>query len=60
MGESLTLIRRPAKLFGLEDKNAIGKRLDERVRGLDWESLTRSGGPRQSRHGNFLSCESFY
>jgi two-component system, sporulation sensor kinase E len=33
------------KLFGLEPRDAIGKRLDERVRGLDWESLTRSGGP---------------
>jgi two-component system, sporulation sensor kinase E len=33
------------ELFGLEAKESIGKRLDERVRGLDWESLTRSGGP---------------
>jgi two-component system, sporulation sensor kinase E len=33
------------KLFGLEATDAIGKRLDERVRGLDWESLTHSGGP---------------
>jgi signal transduction histidine kinase len=33
------------ELFGLEGKDAVGKRLDERVRGLDWESLTRSGGP---------------
>jgi len=33
------------ELFGLEDKDSIGKRLDERVRGLDWESLTQSGGP---------------
>jgi two-component system, sporulation sensor kinase E len=33
------------ELFGLEDADAIGKRLGERVRGLDWESLTRSGGP---------------
>jgi two-component system, sporulation sensor kinase E len=32
-------------LFGLEAGDAIGKRLDERVRGVDWESLTRSGGP---------------
>jgi two-component system, sporulation sensor kinase E len=32
-------------LFGLEPSEAIGKRLDERIRGLDWESLTRSGGP---------------
>src|SRR6266496_5190831 len=33
------------KLFGLEAADAIGKRLDERVRGLDWGSLTHSGGP---------------
>src|SRR5437016_4884404 len=34
-----------SKLFGLEAAGAIGKRLDERVRGLDWRSLTQSGGP---------------
>jgi two-component system, sporulation sensor kinase E len=33
------------KLFGLGAADAIGKRLDERVRGLDWGSLTQSGGP---------------
>ena len=32
-------------LFGLRVGDAIGKRLDERVRGLDWESLTQSSGP---------------
>jgi two-component system, sporulation sensor kinase E len=32
------------KLFGLEPRVAIGKRLDERVRGLDWRSLTNSDG----------------
>ena len=32
-------------VFGLEAGESIGKRLDERIRGLDWESLTRSGGP---------------
>ena len=32
-------------LFGLEGEEAIGKRLDERMRGLDWKSLTQSGGP---------------
>jgi len=32
-------------LFGLEAADAIGKPLDERVRGLDWESLTKSEGP---------------
>ena len=30
-------------LFGLDD-SAIGKRLDERVRGLDWEALSNSSG----------------
>jgi two-component system, sporulation sensor kinase E len=33
------------ELFGLEAGDAVGKRLDERVRGLDWESLTQSAGP---------------
>src|SRR5712691_8478246 len=33
------------QLFGIESENAIGKRLDERVHGLDWEALTQSGGP---------------
>ena len=32
-------------LFGLEATEAIGKRFDERIRGLDWASLTQSGGP---------------
>jgi len=32
-------------LFGLEAAEAIGKLLDERVRGSDWESLTKSPGP---------------
>jgi signal transduction histidine kinase len=32
-------------LFGLEAAEAIGKPLDERVRGLDSESLTKSPGP---------------
>src|SRR5213593_1216650 len=32
-------------LFGLEAAGAIGKRLDERIRGLDGEGLTKSGGP---------------
>jgi two-component system, sporulation sensor kinase E len=33
------------ELFGLHASDAIGKRLDERVRGLDWESLTPSTEP---------------
>src|SRR5262249_46845377 len=32
-------------LFGLEAGEAIGKRLDESIGGLDWKSLTQSGGP---------------
>jgi signal transduction histidine kinase len=32
-------------LFGLEGGEAIGKRLDERIGGLEWGSLTQSGGP---------------
>jgi signal transduction histidine kinase len=32
-------------LFGLEAGDVIGKRLDDRIRGLDLESLTKSGGP---------------
>jgi signal transduction histidine kinase len=33
------------QLFGLEAEDSIGKRLDERVRGLDWNALSRSEGP---------------
>lgn len=32
-------------LFGFEADDSIGKRLDERVRGLDWDSLSSSSGP---------------
>ena len=32
-------------LFGLEAADAMGKQLKERIRGLDWETLTKSGGP---------------
>jgi two-component system, sporulation sensor kinase E len=31
-------------IFGLEAENSIGKRLDERVRGVDWEALSKSSG----------------
>src|SRR5450755_3027147 len=31
-------------LFGLDGENSIGKRLDERVRGLDWKSLSQIEG----------------
>src|SRR6266496_6077739 len=33
------------ELFGLEATDAMGKQLNERIRGLDWESLTQSAGP---------------
>jgi len=33
------------ELFGLAGEDSIGKKLDERVRGLDWNALTHSGGP---------------
>jgi len=33
------------ELFGMEGADSIGKRLDERVRGLDWQALTQSDGP---------------
>jgi len=32
------------ELFGFEAESSIGKRLDERVRGLDWKSLSQSEG----------------
>ena len=31
------------QLFGLEAEDSLGKRLDERVRGLDWSALSREG-----------------
>ena len=33
------------ELFGMEGADSIGKRLDERMRGLDWQALTQSDGP---------------
>ena len=33
------------ELFGLENDDSIGQRLDERVRGLDWESVAHAQGP---------------
>lgn len=33
------------ELFGFDSESSIGKRLDERVRGLDWQALSRSSGP---------------
>jgi two-component system, sporulation sensor kinase E len=41
----ITYLNDPAcELFGLEAGDSLGKRLDERVRGLDWEALSRSEG----------------
>src|ERR1700758_3306520 len=31
-------------LFGLKNEDSLGKTLDERIRGLDWKSLTHTGG----------------
>ena len=31
------------QLFGLEPEDSLGRRLDERVRGLDWNALSREG-----------------
>src|SRR4026207_1618550 len=33
------------ELFGLENQGSIGKRLDERVRGLDWAAVSQAQGP---------------
>ena len=33
------------ELFGLEAEDSVGKRLDERVRGLDWDALSSAAGP---------------
>jgi signal transduction histidine kinase len=33
------------ELFGLENQDSIGKRLHERVRGLDWDAVSHSQGP---------------
>jgi two-component system, sporulation sensor kinase E len=45
-GGRITYLNNAAcELFGLQGEDATGKRLDDRVRGLDWKSLTESGGP---------------
>jgi two-component system, sporulation sensor kinase E len=42
-GGRITYLNEAAcQLFGLEANDSIGKRLDERVRGLDWKSLSQS------------------
>src|SRR5438067_1294914 len=37
------------QLFGLDANDSIGKRLDERVRGLDWNALSREGAGSRAR-----------
>ncbi len=32
------------ELLGIEAENSLGKRLDERMRGIDWDALSRSEG----------------
>src|ERR1041385_8882404 len=39
------------ELFGLRSEESIGKRLDERVAGLHWESQIQSGGRRSRQLG---------
>jgi signal transduction histidine kinase len=34
-----------SELFGIASADSIGKKLDERVRDIEWASLTQSGGP---------------
>src|SRR5207237_4416741 len=33
------------EVVGIDNEGSIGKLLDERVRGLDWNALAHSGGP---------------
>src|ERR1051325_2448305 len=40
----ITYLNNPeSEIFGLEADGVLGKRLDERVRGLEWELLTQGG-----------------
>lgn len=43
-GRITYLNRAACELFGLRNDDSLGKGLDERVRGLDWKSLTQTGG----------------
>src|ERR671917_12020 len=47
------------ELFGLEAEDSVGKRLDERVRGLDWNSLSSTGGPRSRDMEIFYPANKF-
>src|SRR5256714_6626065 len=31
------------EIFGLQNEDSLGKPLDEKVRGLDWKALTKTG-----------------
>jgi signal transduction histidine kinase len=45
-GGRITYLNEAAcNLFGLHADDSVGKRLDERVRGLDWKALSHSEGP---------------
>ena len=46
-------------LFGLELEDSIGKRLDERVRGLDWDAVSRSEGPMSQDMEIFYPADRF-
>src|SRR5437867_10224238 len=41
-GRIMYLNNAACEIFGLDAREAVSKRLDERVRGLDWESLMTS------------------
>ncbi|HYR21661.1 MAG TPA: ATP-binding protein [Chthoniobacterales bacterium] len=42
-GQITYLNNAACQLFGLEAEDSLGKRLDERVRGLDWNALSQEG-----------------
>ena len=42
------------ELFGFEGEDSIGKRLDERVRGLDWNALSSSERRRSAATWRFF------
>src|ERR1700686_874574 len=47
------------ELFGLEAEDSLGKRLDERVRGLDWGGLLRREGGGSRDMGIFYPANRF-